>query len=95
MPEQPENPIVSEDRDAVINALLIAVRRAAENSAGADDARESKELGGAALAFAQAAAILDPTRLQGGDTPAARVAATPPQMPGTRDGDRDGQIGER
>lgn len=81
-----------------VNALLRAIRVCAEDGAAATqkDARETKELAAAALAFAQTLVVLDPTRLQGGDTPDARRASVPtPPQPGVRDGDRDGRIGER
>lgn len=81
------------DLGEVMNALLIAIQRSAENGAMASDQRETKECAQAAQAYAQAFVILDPTRLQGGDTPEARVAATPVQP--QRDGDRDGQVGEK
>lgn len=93
MPAPP--PVVRESLDDVLNALLIAIKRSAEDGAGAQDQRETKECAQAAQAYAQAYVILDPTRLQGGDTPEARVSATPPQVPATRDGDRDGQVGEQ
>lgn len=97
MPEQPPAPQgpPPESLERTMEACLRAARTAAEDSAGVQDARETKELGAAALSFAQAFTVLDPSRLQGGDTPEARRASTPPQTPTGRDGDRDGQVGER
>lgn len=79
------------DQDEVLEELLRAVKVLAENAQSEPSAAEAKDYGQAALAFAQAHITLDPDRLVGGDTPEARVAAAPP----TRDGDRDGQIGEK
>lgn len=52
--------IVRADPEEVLNALLLAVQRAAESGAGASDTRETGEASKAALAYAQAWAILHP-----------------------------------
>src|SRR4051794_5467797 len=73
------------------NALLRAVRVCAENAAGEDRAAEAKDYGAAALAFAQAAVVLDPTRIgSSGDTAETRKAAAP--TPAPRDGNKNGRI---
>lgn len=54
------------DRATVQGTLLRAIERAAEDAAGAKDAREVRELGQAALSFAQAVAVLDPDVDQAG-----------------------------
>lgn len=83
---------VPENAALVTNALLRAVRRAAEDSAGAEDPRETKELGQAALAFAQAIVVLDPG-LDANGVPldhhmaiadARRAAAAPTPARGTK-----------
>lgn len=55
-----------EDPAAVTNALLIACRRAAEAGAAAQDNRDIQAASAAALAFAQAIVVLDPTLDQQG-----------------------------
>lgn len=47
--------------EEVAKSLLHAVGMAAQKAAGVDDSREAHELGQAALAFAQAAVLLDPS----------------------------------
>ena len=54
------SPIIRANPEDVLNALLLAVQRTAESGAGAADTRESGESAKAALAFAQAWAILNP-----------------------------------
>ncbi len=72
--------------------LLQAVTECAQRAQlGNTLAQDAKDLGQAALAFAQTAITLDPTRLMGGDTPGARVAATPP----VTDRNHDGVIGKK
>lgn len=74
--ERPVGPggIVPEDPARVTNALLIAVRRAAEDAAAAQDPREVQELLSGALSAAQAIVVLDPSLSQGG-TPIAHDLA--------------------
>lgn len=55
-------------------------------------AAEAKDFAQGALFLSQAVVTLDPSRIQGGDTPQARKASTP--TPPTRDTDRDGKAGE-
>lgn len=62
-------------------------------AAGQQSAQEAKDFAAAALSIAQAIVVLDPNRLQGGDTPEARKASVP-AVP-TRDTDRDGKTGEK
>lgn len=94
--QQPQEPAVpgSEmfDPTRAIQYCIQAIEQAAIRSAAAKDTREMGEAAKAALAFSQTVTMLDPRRLQGGDDPDARRAASPPAI---RDGDRDGQIGER
>ena len=52
--------IMRADPEEVLNSLLLAVQRAAESGAGASDTRETGEASKAALAYAQAWAILHP-----------------------------------
>lgn len=52
--------IIRANPEEVLNALLLAVQRSAESGAGAADTREAGETAKAALAFAQAWAILNP-----------------------------------
>lgn len=54
--------------------------------------QEADDWGKGILALAQAAAVIDPQRLVGGDHPESRLAAAP-KVP-VRDSDGDGQIGE-
>jgi predicted NBD/HSP70 family sugar kinase len=81
------------------SALIRAVEICATKAAGDDRAAEVKDYGAAALAFAQTAITLDPSRLGAGATPAAQVNAMPPQapptpkLPPTKDGNRNGVIG--
>lgn len=96
-PEQPQQvpgPGVPMD-EAVqgIQSMLHAINIMAQKAAASVSAAESKDFAQASLAFAQTIITLDPTRLQGGDTPDARAASTPPQLPPTKDGDHDGRIG--
>lgn len=101
-PMAPEMPVLPNgvgmvDMVETTNALLRAVKVCAENSAGSQVSQESADYGTAALKFAQAVVMLDPSRLQGGDTPEARKSALPdpaPNMPATKDGDGDGEVGE-
>lgn len=58
--------MVQEDPAVGVNALLRALRVAAENAAGTQSGAEAKDYGAAALSFAQAIIVLDPTRSQGG-----------------------------
>lgn len=76
--------------EEVMQAMLRAAKAAAENAATAQDTREMDEAAKAAKNFSEAYAILDPTRLEGGDTPEARKEAAPPR-PMPRDGDSDGK----
>lgn len=88
------NGTVPEQRPIVEAALLRGIRLLAENAASDTSAAEAKDYAAAAKSLADALITLDPTRLQGGDTPDARKASVPSPPP-RRDGDRDGQIGER
>lgn len=82
-----------EDPAALTNALMAACRTCAQRAtSGGEDGRDVKDNATAALALAQALITLDPTRLQGGDTPEARAAAAP-RLPATSDGDHDGVVG--
>lgn len=54
------NGVMRANTEEVLNALLLAVQRAAESGAGAADTRETSEASKAALAYAQAFAILNP-----------------------------------
>lgn len=78
----------------VMDALRRAIKATADNGASDTRGAEAKDFGAAALAFAQALTTMDPERLQGGDTPTARLASVPTPLPATKDGDRDGKIGE-
>jgi hypothetical protein len=83
---------------AGLEAMLIALKANATASTmntgeTGMNAGEAKDFAQATLFVAQAIITLDPTRLQGGDTPEARKAATP-ERPATNDADRDGRIGE-
>lgn len=60
--------------EETMQACLRAVKALAEDATLGTQGK----LGPDALAFAQAHVILDPQRLQGGDTAQARVDATPP-----------------
>lgn len=101
MATEPQMPVLPNgvalvDMLEVTNALLTAAKVAAENSAASQVSQEASDYGTAALKFAQAVTTLDPSRLQGGDTPQARKAAAPdptPNLPPTKDGDADGKIG--
>lgn len=75
-----------------IHSLLNAVNQLAGKASMATSAAEAKDFMQGALAGAQTLITLDPTRLQGGDTPEGRAAATP-RLPPTKDGDHDGRIG--
>src|SRR5687767_2726561 len=88
-------PVEPDPLGVAMEQMLDAAVMCGKKGAGATDAREVKEFAQSALAFAQAFAVLDPDRLQGGDTPEARVDAAPPQPTSTRDTDRDGKIGEK
>jgi hypothetical protein len=55
-----------EDPQLGVNALMRAIRVMAENAAGDSSAAEAKDHGQAALYFAQALVILDPSLSQGG-----------------------------
>src|SRR4051794_16887529 len=63
-----------EDPDLGINAALRAFRVAAENSASEKSGAEAKDWAMAALNFAQAIVVLDPSLSQGG-TPLAHDVA--------------------
>lgn len=69
--------------------LLLLTRKSGMPESGP----EAKAFADAALAIAQAIVVLDPDRLQGGDTAEARKASVP-KVP-TRDTDRDGKTGEK
>lgn len=66
--------MVPEDAAVGVNAILRAIRICAENSAGVQSGAEAKDFGTAALAFAQALIVLDPSLSQGG-TPLAHDVA--------------------
>lgn len=66
--------MVPEDPSAVTQALLRAARVAAENAAAVESGAEAKDFGQAALNFAQAVVVLDPSLSQGG-TPVAHDIA--------------------
>jgi hypothetical protein len=57
----PPGPMVATDPEAVTHALLQAVLNAANHANVATDARDMQSSADAALKFAQAIAILDPT----------------------------------
>ena len=59
-PEAQGMPIIQANPDEVLNALLLAVQRAAENGAGSDHMQDMGDCSKAALAYAQAWAILHP-----------------------------------
>jgi hypothetical protein len=65
---------VQMDPAIVTNALLIAVKKAADAGAGAQDNRDIQAAAAAALSFAQAIVVLDPSLSQGG-TPLAHDLA--------------------
>jgi hypothetical protein len=58
--------VMQQDPAEVTNALLIATLRAAQAAATSSDTREVGEAAKAALAFAQAIVVLDPTLTQSG-----------------------------
>lgn len=82
---------------ALTHSLLRAINVCATAASGQVLAQDAKDLGAAALGFAQAVITLDPSRLKGGDTPASQRAAvppvTPPGLPAT-DRNHDGVIGQ-
>jgi hypothetical protein len=98
-PPVPESTTSSLDVAAVAPVLLAAIESCARKAMSDDSAAEVKDYGAAALAFAQTAITLDPSRLGAGATPAAQVNAMPPQapptpkLPPTKDGNRNGVIG--
>lgn len=60
MPQMPP-PMVQQDPAEVTDALLRACKLAAQKASAAEDTREMGDAAKAALAFAQAIVILDPT----------------------------------
>lgn len=70
-------PMVNIDRLEVEQTLYRAIKRSAEDAAAAQDPREVRELAQAALAFSQAAVILDPSLVAPQGVPAD--ALHPPQ----------------
>lgn len=60
------NGTVLEDPAMGVQAMLRAVRQAAENAAGQKSSEEAKDWADTALKFAQAIVILDPSVSQGG-----------------------------
>jgi hypothetical protein len=78
-----------------MDRLLWATKYCAEMATAEGGTRDPKDWSAAALQFAQAHVMLDPTRLQGGDTAEERKDSQPAPVPSTRDSDRDGQVNER
>src|SRR4051812_23817495 len=97
MSDQQGPPVINgmaiQDPLEAINALVNGVIQCAQAAAGEQNAAEAKDYAAAALSLAQAAITLDPSRLTGGDTPEARRDSVPPQLPPTKDGNKDGKIG--
>lgn len=85
-------PPVDMTGDDAARTMMDSLKVCAQKAAGVESAAEADDFAGAALKLAQAIITLDPTRLEGGDTPEARKAAVPPR-PAVRDGDKDGRIG--
>lgn len=65
-PMQGPPPMVAPNPDDVTAALLNAALQVAQKAAGTDNGAEAKDFGQAALNFAQAVVVLDPSLSQGG-----------------------------
>ena len=59
-PEEQGMPIIRAEPQEVLNALLLAVQRSAEMGSGSDHMQDMSDCSKAALAYAQAWAILNP-----------------------------------
>jgi hypothetical protein len=90
---QPVEQVQMDQAAMGIHAILHAINVMAGKAAMSQSAAEAKDFMQASLFGAQTLITLDPTRLQGGDTPEGRAAAAPPRLPPTKDGDHDGRIG--
>jgi hypothetical protein len=90
MPDVPPAAVVPADPVFAMNAMISAMGLCAKKAGAEDNAAEAKDYAAAAQSLAQALVVLDPSRLQGGDTPDARAAS----VPATSDGDHDGRVGE-
>lgn len=80
-PVPPEPLVPAPERAEVLQALLRACRDCAVLASGAPDSREVSEAGRAALAFAQAAVILDPELVAPQGVPADALFPPKPQIP--------------
>ena len=74
-------PVQQEDLNEVLNELLGAARMCASKARSAQDPREDRELGQAALAFAQAWTIMHPSILAPQGVGPEVAAAAIPQQP--------------
>jgi hypothetical protein len=80
-------PIVPEDPMQGVNEMLGAIRLCASKARGAQSAAEAKDFAAAALSFAQAIIVLDPSLSQGG-TPLAHDLALEEVRGETQQNDR-------